>query len=259
VSFRLLRTLKEAGLIVAEDTRTTGKLLQKYGIFKKNIISYNEYNREARIGYIIGELEKGDDVALVSESGVPAIQDPGFKIINECIKRNIPVTVVPGPNAAVSALVISGLPTDSFLFVGFLPKAKAKRKSKLVELTFFPYTLIFYESPKRIETMVSELIDRFGDRRAGLVREISKIHEEAIRGKLSYVLEKIKGKAIKGEIVLVVEGYKKELIRNFTDDDIKMEFSRLLKDGISKKNCLKIIKSRYDIDKQRLYNISTKI
>jgi 16S rRNA (cytidine1402-2'-O)-methyltransferase len=251
--------LKEADLIVAEDTRTTGKLLQKYNILKKNIVSYNEYNREARIGYIVGELEKDKDIALVSESGIPAIQDPGFKVINECIKKNIPVTVIPGPNAALSALVISGLPTDSFLFEGFLPKAEAKRKSKLLELAFFPYTIIFYESPKRIESLVAELIERFGKRKAALVREISKIHEEAIRGDLSFILDKIKGRVIKGEIVLVVEGYRNELIKNFSDEDIEKELVRLLKEGISKKNCLKIIKSRYDIDKQKLYNISTKI
>jgi len=259
VSLRLLRTLMESGLIVAEDTRTTQKLLQKYNIFKKNIISYNEYNRETRIGYIIDELEKGEDIALVSESGIPAIQDPGFKIISECIRKNIPLTVIPGPNAAVSALVVSGLPTDSFLFVGFLPKGKAKRKNKILELAFFPYTLIIYESPKRIESLVSELIERFGNRRASLVREISKIYEEAIRGNLDYILERIKEKKVKGEMVLVVEGYKRQLIKNFSGDDIKKELIRLLKEGFSKKNSLKIIQSRYDIDRQRLYNISTQI
>lgn len=259
VSFRLIRILKEADLIVAEDTRTIKKLLQRYEIFKKNTISYNDYNREKRIGYIIGELEAGKNIALVSESGVPAVQDPGFKIINECIKNDIPLTIIPGPNAAISALVISGLPTDNFLFIGFLPKGKAKRKNKLKELAVLPYTLVFYESPKRIETLISELIERFGDRRAGLAREISKIYEEVIRGNLSSILERTKIKKIKGEIVLVVEGYKKELIKNFSDEDITGEIIRLLKEGITRRNVLKIIQSRYDIDKQRLYNISTKI
>lgn len=258
-SFRLIKILKEADLVVAEDTRTIKKLLQKYGIFKKNTISYNDYNREKRIGYIINKLEAGKNIALVSESGVPAIQDPGFKIINECIKNDIPLTIIPGPNAAISALVISGLPTDNFLFAGFLPKGKAKRKNKLRELAMQPYTLIFYESPARIEKLISELIERFGDRRAGLVREISKIYEEVIRGDLSSILDRIKIKKVKGEIVLVVEGYKKELIKNFSDEDIANEIIRLIKEGITKRNTLKIIQSRYDIDKKSLYNISTKI
>jgi 16S rRNA (cytidine1402-2'-O)-methyltransferase len=143
--------------------------------------------------------------------------------------------------------------------VGFLPKGEAKRKNKLKELAILPYTLIFYESPLRIEKLISELIEVFGDRRTSLVREISKVYEEVIRGNLSGILERIKVKRIKGEIVLVVEGYKKELIKKFSDEEIADEIIRLLKDGVTKKNALKIIKSRYDIDRQRLYNISTKI
>jgi len=143
--------------------------------------------------------------------------------------------------------------------VGFLPKGEAKRKNKLKELAILPYTLIFYESPLRIEKLISELIEVFGDRRTSLVREISKVYEEVIRGNLSGILERIKVKRIKGEIVLVVEGYKKELIKKFSDEEIADEIIRLLKDGVTKKNALKIIKSRYDINRQRLYNISTKI
>jgi len=246
-------------LIVAEDTRTIKKLLRRYDITKNNIVSYNDYNKERRIGYIISELEYGKDVALVSESGMPAIQDPGFKIIEECIKKNFSLTVIPGPNAAVSALVLSGLPTDNFLFVGFLPKAKSKRKNKLLELATLPYTLVIYESPKRIEALVGELIERFGNRRASLVREISKIYEEVIRGNLISILDRIKVKKIKGEIVLIVEGYRKELIKDFAEEDIRRELVSLLKQGVTKKNALKIIQARYDIDRQRLYNIATKI
>ena len=143
--------------------------------------------------------------------------------------------------------------------MGFLPKGEAKRKNKLKELAILPYTLIFYESPLRIEKLISELIEVFGDRRTSLVREISKVYEEVIRGNLSGILERIKVKRIKGEIVLVVEGYKKELIKKFSDEEIADEIIRLLKDGVTKKNALKIIKSRYDINRQRLYNISTKI
>ncbi|TET13805.1 MAG: 16S rRNA (cytidine(1402)-2'-O)-methyltransferase [Actinobacteria bacterium] len=259
VSFRLVRILAEVDLIAAEDTRTIKKLLQRYDILKRNVVSYHDFSKKGRINYITGKLEAGENIALVSESGTPAIQDPGFELINECIKRNITVTVVPGPNAAISALVLSGLPANNFLFIGFLPKAGAKRKNKLSELATFPYTLIFYESPNRVESLTGELIERFGDRRASLVREITKIYEEVIRGNLSDILARIKKKKVKGEIVLVVEGYKKELIRSFSEEDIRKELIRLLKQGISKKSALKIILSRYDIDKQRLYNIATKI
>lgn len=258
-SFRLIRILGEVDLIAAEDTRTAKKLLRKYNIRGKDMVSYHDFSKESRIDYLIDRLKAGLNVAMVSESGTPAIQDPGFKVINRCIEEDIPLAVIPGPNAAISALVLSGLPTDCFLFVGFLPKSRAKRKSRILELATVPYTIIFYESPKRIETLIGELLERLGDRKAGLVREISKIYEETIRGKLSEISVKIKRKRVKGEVVLVVDGYKKELIRGFNEDDIKRELVSLLKQGISKKSALKIVLSRYDIGKQKLYNIATKI
>jgi len=258
-SFRLIRTLGEVDLIAAEDTRTTKKLLQKYNISNKNIVSYHDFSKESRIDYLIDRLKAGRSIALVSESGTPAIQDPGFKVINRCIEEDIPLAVIPGPNAAVSALVLSGLPTDCFLFIGFLPRAKAKRKNRILELAAVSCTTIFYESPKRIETLISELSEKFGDRKASLVREISKIYEESIRGRLSEISAKIKQKKVKGEVVLVVDGYKKELIRGFAEEDIKRELMGLLKQGISKKSAVKILLSRYDIEKQKLYNIATKI
>jgi len=195
----------------------------------------------------------------VSESGMPAIQDPGYKIINSFINKNIHMTVIPGPNAALSALVLSGLPTDNFLFVGFLPKTSSKRSSKISELAFLPYTLIFYESPLRIGNLILELLEKLGDRKACLAREITKFYEESIAGHLSEISDKLKVKKIKGEIVLVVDGYKKELIKNYSEKDIKKEFEKLISQNIPKKAALKIIISRYDIDRQTLYNISTKI
>jgi len=246
-------------LIAAEDTRTIKKLLRKYNISAKDIISYHDFSKENRRDHITDKLEAGYNIALVSESGTPAIQDPGFKVIKRCIGKNIPMTVIPGPNAALSALVLSGLPTDSFLFVGFLPRPKAKRKNRILELAAAPCTLIFYESPRRIETLIQELLEKFGDRKASLSREITKIYEESLRGRLSDISLKIRQKKVKGEIVLVVDGYKKELISVFTEEDIRKELFRLLKQGISKKSAVKIVLSRYDIDKQKLYNISTKI
>jgi 16S rRNA (cytidine1402-2'-O)-methyltransferase len=143
--------------------------------------------------------------------------------------------------------------------VGFLPKTGEKRKEKIVELSDLPYTLIIYESPNRIERLIGELIPRLGNRRAALIREMTKIYEEAIRGDLDQILKKIKSRKIKGEVVLIVEGSKGELIKEYTAEEIEKQFIKLISQGISKKNALKIIKSRYDIDRQKLYNISTKI
>ena len=260
VSFRLLDTLKQADMILAEDTRTIRKLLSRYEIVKKKLVSYHQHSTVKKLDSLIEELKEGKTAALVSESGMPSISDPGYEIIGQCIKEDIAITVIPGPNAATSALVLSGLPTDSFLFIGFLPRSGEKRNSKIAEIAGLPYTLIFYESPKRIEKLLGDLIQKLGDRRSALIREMTKIYEEAIRGNLSGVLENIsKRTSIKGEIVLVVEGNQGELIAKYTEDEIKNKLMDLISQGISKKNAQKIIRSRYDIDRQKLYNISTKI
>ena len=165
--------------------------------------------------------------------------------------------VIPGPNAALSALVLSGLPTDSFLFVGFLPKTDTKRKDKIFELAYQPFTLIFYESPLRIINLLQELLEVLGIRNACLAREITKIYEESILGTIMEVLKILQTRpSIKGEIVLVVEGYKKQLIKDFEDSEIKKDYIKLVKQNIPQKDIFKIIQSRYDIDRQKLYNIT---
>ncbi|MGM0368250.1 MAG: 16S rRNA (cytidine(1402)-2'-O)-methyltransferase [Actinomycetota bacterium] len=258
-SFRLVETLKNADLIAAEDTRTAGKLLKKYGIRNKNLTSYHDFSHKEKIEKICKALTGGTDVALISESGTPAIQDPGYKLIRECIKRGLPITVIPGPNAGLAALVLSGFPTDNFLFLGFLPKARGKRKKKLAEVKNLPYTLIIYESPNRLEKLLADMQEVIGSRNICMLREITKMYEESIRGSIEKVQERIKGKKIKGEIVVVAEGFKEELITNYTEEELARELVKLISQGISKKTAIKILLSKYDINRQKLYNISTKI
>ena len=260
-SFRLVKTLKNADFIVAEDTRTIRKILSKYAVAKPvdTIISYQDYSSQKKIDYICNKLLYGSNIALVSESGIPVISDPGYKLLSTCIEKNIPITIIPGPNAALSALVLSGLPTDNFLFMGFLPKSLSKRKGKISEIKYLPYTLIFYESPVRIGSLLEELLEEIGNRQICIVREITKIYEETIRGRISEIVELLKSRKLKGEIVLVVEGFKRELLKVFNDSEIKKELIKLLSWNITKKEAIKIIKSRYDIDRQKVYNILTKI
>jgi 16S rRNA (cytidine1402-2'-O)-methyltransferase len=258
-SFRLIEVLKSADFIIAEDTRTAAKLLSRFEIKKSpgSIVSYQDYSSPAKTGLIMDRIKQSQTAALISESGIPAIQDPGYKIIKNCIENNIMLKAIPGPNAALSALVLSGLPTDSFIFAGFLPKTDAKRKEKIFELAYLPFTLIFYESPLRIKNLLQELLEILGDRNACIAREITKIYEEAIRGTITEILKIVEARtSIKGEIVFVVEGYKKQLIKVFEDSEIKKEYIKLVKQNIGQKDIFKIIQSRYDIDRQKLYNIT---
>lgn len=263
---RLISTLREADLIIAEDTRTLKKLFFYFEIKKPSsaIISYQDYSSVAKIRHVINEIKNGKNAALVSEAGTPAIQDPGYKIIRDCIKEGIKISVIPGPSAAISALIISGLPTDSFLFLGFPPKKNSKLNEKIRSLKYLPYTLIFYESPLRIINLLKILADILGNRNCCIAREMTKLYEETIRGSIEQVSNELikrqdSGRKLKGEIVLVVQGHSQELITDYSKSDIINEFRQLVSSNISSKEALKILRSRYDIDRNHLYGITTKI
>jgi len=263
---RLINTLKEAGLIIAEDTRTLKKLFVRFEIKKPSsaIISYQDYSSDAKTRRIIDEIKNGRDAALVSEAGTPSIQDPGYKIIRDCIQEGIKVSAIPGPSTAISALIVSGLPTDSFLFLGFPPKKNSKLIEKLQSLKYLPYTLIFYESPLRIISLLKMLADKIGDRNCCIAREMTKLYEETIRGSIKEVSNELvkrqeSGRKLKGEIVLVVQGYSQKLITDYSTTEIINEFRQLVSSNISSREALKILRSRYDIDRNRLYEITTKI
>lgn len=206
ITFRALKILSEADLIAAEDTRHTLKLLTHYKI-KKKLISYFQHNEPERAAQLIPQILNGLNVALVSDAGMPGISDPGNILVREALRQGITVIPIPGPSAVITALAASGLDTGSFRFEGFLPRKNQAQRAKLQEMAAYGGTLIFYESPHRIPNTLQNISVVFGERRAVLARELTKIHEEFIRGTIWEIMEKINGlEKLKGEFTIVVEG-----------------------------------------------------
>ncbi|MFC6103005.1 16S rRNA (cytidine(1402)-2'-O)-methyltransferase [Olivibacter domesticus] len=205
ITFRAIRVLKEADIILAEDTRTSAPLLKHFGIDKK-VYAHHQHNEHKALHEIIRFLKEGKTVALISDAGTPAISDPGFLLVREAIRQHLEVSCLPGPTAFVPALVNSGLPTDSFVFEGFLPVKKG-RQTKLKSLSNENRTMIFYESPHRLIKTLEEFSIYLGaERQVSISREISKIYEETIRGSVLDVIEHFKNNLIKGEFVICVQG-----------------------------------------------------
>ncbi len=202
---RARRVLGSVDLIAAEDTRRTGRLLAGFGI-KGRLVSFFEGNERSRVPDLVQALREGSDVAVVSDGGMPGLSDPGYRLVAACVEEDIPVDVVPGPSAAVAALVVSGLPTDRFVFEGFLPRSAQARARRLEALGAESRTIVLFESPRRVAKTLLDLRAALGDRRAAMVRELTKLHQEVLRGLLSALHEALRGRELKGEVVLVVEG-----------------------------------------------------
>ena len=202
ITFRAVETLKTVSFIAAEDTRRTRKLLNHFDI-KTKLISYYEHNRFARIPQILKHLESGKDVSVVTDAGTPGVSDPAYKLIRSVIQVDVRVEPIPGPSAFLTALVASGLPTDRFLFVGFLPPKKGRRK-KLSDLASPEATLILYENPKRVVKTLSDIATFLGDRPAVVCRELTKVHEEIIRGTISELLSYFSQEPPRGECVIMI-------------------------------------------------------
>ncbi|MBU4457335.1 MAG: 16S rRNA (cytidine(1402)-2'-O)-methyltransferase [Candidatus Omnitrophica bacterium] len=205
ITLRAIDTLKEVDLIACEDTRHTKKLLSHYAISTPTT-SYFEHNKIKKGEYLIRLLKEGKKVALVSDSGTPGISDPGYKIINLAVENEIPVTIVPGPCAFVSALVLSGMPTDSFIFLGFLSFKGAKRRKQLEALTKEKRTIILYESPHRLVKTLGDILDILGDREVAVIRELTKMFEEVLRSKVSKAIQHFTKTPPRGEFVLILKG-----------------------------------------------------
>ncbi len=206
ITLRALDVLKSVDRIAAEDTRHTRRLLIRYGI-DTPLVSYHEHNAERRTPELVAILADGKDMALVSDAGTPTVSDPGFRLIRAALRERIGVVPIPGVSAVSTALSVAGLPTDRFTFVGFVPKKKVQRREALTRLSERPETLIFFESPRRINELLDALMDALGDRPAVVAREMTKLHEEFLRGPLSTLkAELARRETVRGEITLLVAG-----------------------------------------------------
>ena len=205
ITLRALRVLKEVDLIAAEDTRRTRRLLTHYGIHKP-LISYHEHNRRMREKTLLHDLREGKSVALVTDAGTPGISDPGEELVRRAIQEGFSLVPIPGPVALVAALSVSGLPTESFLFYGFLPSKAAARRKWLTSLKERPETLVFYESPRRLSSLLDDAARILGERRVVVAREMTKVYEEVYRGTISEVLEQMGKEEVKGEVTVILEG-----------------------------------------------------
>ena len=249
---RAIEILKEVDIIACEDTRNSLKLLSHFDIHTK-LITYHNFNEKNSSDGIIKLLNDGKNFALISDAGYPLISDPGFELVKKVIEENIEIDVIGGNNAALNALIASGIDTSHYLFYGFLNAKSTSAKKQLNELKDFPYTLIFYEAPHRINKTLNNIYEIFGDRKICIARELSKIHEEYIRG---YLSELINIDEIKGEIVLIVEGNKEE--KKIDEDELIKEIDILVKKGIKVKEACEIISKNINISKNKLYSLYNK-
>jgi 16S rRNA (cytidine1402-2'-O)-methyltransferase len=251
LTLRALRVLREADLVACEDTRRTGALLRAHGITTPTT-SYFEHNERWKGGQILAALRSGRSVALVSDAGTPGISDPGYRLVRDARAEGLPVVPVPGPSAAVAALSVSGLPTDRFLFVGFLPARPGPRRRALEELAGVRPTLVFYESPIRILAALEVMADVLGDREAFLCREATKVHEEYVRGPLLEIRKRLATRrSVRGEIVLVVAGVSDAAPA--VDEEPEALFARLAGEGRTRREAVKEVARRCGLPAREVY------
>ncbi len=262
ITLRAINTLKSVELIAAEDTRQTIKLLNHFEI-KKPLVSYYEHNKIVKGNYLIEQLQQGKDIALVSDAGTPGISDPGEDLVRLCIENEIKVTMIPGPVAAVTGMVISGLPTGRFVFEGFLPMNKRARQERLKQLKDETRTIIFYEAPHKLSYTLKDIYNAWGDRRIALARELTKRYEEVIRCNLSQAAERYQTEAPKGEFVVVIEGQDQEVLQElernkYSDISIEEHVERYVKEGLPKKEAVKKAAEDRGLNKRDVYNLVMK-
>ena len=249
VSKRTLDVLNNVEVIACEDTRNTLKLLSHFDIHTK-MISYHNFNEEQSSDGIIKLLQEGKDVALVSDAGYPLISDPGYTLVNKVIENDFNIVTISGPNAALNALVASGLDTNHYLFYGFLNSKQSQAKKELQQLKNFPYTMIFYEAPHRIEKTLKLCLDVLGNRKACLARELTKLHEQYYRGTLKDLCDL---KQLKGEIVLIIEGYT-PVENKISEAELIQQVKDLIASGYKTKQAINEVSILNDVSKNYLYD-----
>lgn len=252
MTLRALRVLKEVDLIAAEDTRQTLKLLNHYEI-NKPLISYHRHNEETKSEILIEKLRNGENIALVSDAGTPGICDPGEEVIKKAIEDNIEVIPIPGACAMINALIVSGISTKEFEFLGFLPLNKKLRRQKLKEIENSSKTIIIYEAPHKMKTTLGDLKEILKDRKIVLARELTKIHEEFIRKSIDELLSEID--TIKGEMILIIEGNKidTEECKNFDEISLEDHYKLYEEKGLNKKEIIKQIAKDRNVNKNEIY------
>ena len=257
MSPRAVRILREASLVAAEDTRHTGKLLKHFGI-DTPLTSYFEHNKLDKLDFILEKLSAGD-VALVSDAGTPAINDPGYELVRAALASNFEVRPIPGPSAPIAALTVSGLPTDSFLYLGYLPHKTSERHKRLQEIQSQPYTLIFLESPYRIVESLEDILSILGDRRVCVAREMTKMFEEYWRGDVRGAVEYFKVQAPRGEFTLVVAGKTEEERGVWTEEEMRAAVERELMGEKSAKDISAELAEESGWSKKEIYSFINKM
>ena len=251
LSPRAVETLAAVDLIAAEDTRRTGRLLAHLELPDRPLISFFEGNERERTEEVLGRLRDGAIVALVTDGGMPTVSDPGFRLVRACAAEGIDVRVVPGPSAVTAALAISGLPTDRFVFEGFLPRKAGERRVRLEALADEPRTIVCFESPRRVRTMLAEALSTLGDRPAVVARELTKLHEEVLRGSLSTLPAALDATTLKGEIVVVIGGASRSGTPAL--EELVDEARALMAGGSRARDAAKTIAKRYGASANELY------
>lgn len=260
ITFRAVDTLKNVDIIVAEDTRNTRELLNHFEI-KTKLISFNEYATDNKTKLIIDKILNGNDVALVSDAGTPLISDPGIKLTKAAVENDIEIVSIPGACAAINALVVSGLRTNSFKFIGFLPEENKKRKEILKDITDEKATMIFYISLHNLKDDIADLMKIFGgERKATLSREMTKKYEENIRGNIDYIYNYVTNNNLRGEFVLVVNGIDKKDLKNKTIEKwnemtVLEHYNMYISEGMTEKDALKKVANDRLMDKSEVYKI----
>lgn len=255
VTLRVLDALRTADVIAAEDTRVTRKMLARYEI-RTPLEPYHEHNRVVRTPELVDRIERGERIALVSDAGTPGVSDPGEQLVDACLEAGVTVEVLPGASAILTALVASGLPTHAFYFGGFLPRKQGDRSRALQRLADLDATLIFYESPGRTPATLASIAEALPGRRAAVARELTKLHEEIVRGEVCELAERYVGREIKGEVVLLV-GPREEPVQLLMDEEaVRGRLSKAIADGASRRDAVRDVAQEMGLPKNEVYRLS---